>query len=769
MPASIYGAAKGSLNEFTKEKDIQKLDISHDSIIEIKRKTLRSAITPHFKLRGRKLLGWCFYILTPTERQSLLTSSSPYLNWVRTGDTTSEPNHKACLIYIPDVHSGRPLPDSILAPSPGDLQKMKTFLPVFISETEELGQLPLNVGDMVQVIIPESSKSGGGIYTKKININSSINLIKKKGGKDASSAFKCEFRKSAKVVSKNKNQVTAGTTVGGETSGTTIDAATREQQYIKYLYEKERLYIKTLKADWSKGSFMQALATELTDNQGTEPELNISLIKGIMYQICGFVVSGLSVGGSITASAQAIKDYYGIFRISKKQFDATIAKFPDKFATTYEKDHSNLLDPKFAMKYFAIDFQDYLKQKSIPTDVDIAAVLANDSYKQTITKYFTDSSTKKDFLFFDKFTEIADLGAFTESPPNIKVDGVEPFEDWLIAKAQGIPVELTAKDKIEPAATNNEQGPTKNKQKTTPETCSSTPAHSNYPSGIPYLLHIDSQKKMVRNFLESPISGLDLEFISAEHVGVKDIKFADLKIPTEFKVLRFDSESPIYSDNKRWINRQNNNFYLSFNERLLNNYYRSKNQISHFTVGTLSNTGLNFKNFYREYFHTMLSLGKPFPHFVVCPNGQIIQLVDAAGIMDYNMPVSKFTIFAAFAEGMTDSSPVLLDNAQLTKNNCVLVKQNNESQYYRYHKLGTKAALQSMQKLIQFFLFNTNLKYDLAAQDRKFLPIDINKSSIQAHGQYKGIGGMNFIYYAWTLGLAYYNNGKNILSYKKEI
>jgi len=58
----------------------------------------------------------------------------------------------------------------------------------------------------------------------------------------------------------------------------------------------------------------------------------------------------------------------------------------------------------------------------------------------------------------------------------------------------------------------------------------------------------------------------------------------------------------------------------------------------------------------------------------------------------------------------------------------------------------------------------TKIKYLLAAQDFKLQRQEISKSNIQAYGHYKGVSGMNFIYYAWTYGLAYKNNGRNILS-----
>ncbi len=60
----------------------------------------------------------------------------------------------------------------------------------------------------------------------------------------------------------------------------------------------------------------------------------------------------------------------------------------------------------------------------------------------------------------------------------------------------------------------------------------------------------------------------------------------------------------------------------------------------------------------------------------------------------------------------------------------------------------------------------TKIKYNLAAQDFELSADNIHKSNIQAYGHYKGVAGMNFIYYAWTYGLAYKNNGTEILSHE---
>ena len=117
----------------------------------------------------------------------------------------------------------------------------------------------------------------------------------------------------------------------------------------------------------------------------------------------------------------------------------------------------------------------------------------------------------------------------------------------------------------------------------------------------------------------------------------------------------------------------------------------------------------------------------------------------------------------AFSEGIGTINHISGEN-NVVLDNYILVKTNPTENVYRPHKIGTKAALEAADKLINFLMSKVDIKYNLAAQDFKLGRQDINKSTIQAHGHYKGVSGMNYIYYAWTYGLAYKNGGKNILS-----
>ena len=171
----------------------------------------------------------------------------------------------------------------------------------------------------------------------------------------------------------------------------------------------------------------------------------------------------------------------------------------------------------------------------------------------------------------------------------------------------------------------------------------------------------------------------------------------------------------------------------------------------------------------------MYDLNKPIPHFVIGVNGQIIQLVDFAAAVENNLPNKKSSVNIAFVEGVGKIENINGENNTVL-NNYILIGDNpvrdilgNPTEYgksttYRPHKIGSKAALQSADKLIKFLISKTKIKYNVCAQDFKLLGRDINKSGIQAYGHYKGVAGMNFIYYAWTYGLAFKNDGINFLS-----
>ena len=287
--------------------------------------------------------------------------------------------------------------------------------------------------------------------------------------------------------------------------------------------------------------------------------------------------------------------------------------------------------------------------------------------------------------------------------------------------------------------------------------------------------------------MNSSLAGEELKFSSYKHVGVKNVRFGGIEIPSKFKVIRFDGLSNFPKDNVCWRDAANP-IHLVEKERSRFSYYRSKSKIKHFVIHSI-NAGLTPGKFYKNLLRFLSDTNRPFPHFLVATDGQIIQLVDAAAITNNFLPNKESSISAAFIENNSSLPPLNSQIVEVSMKNYILIKQSasttppgasvllnapggvgqvetltEEPNIYRPHRIGTKAALQAMQSLVQFFIENTNMEYNLAAQDFKLLNEEINKSNIQASGHYKGIGGMNFIYYAWTYGLAYKNNGRNILS-----
>jgi hypothetical protein len=237
---------------------------------------------------------------------------------------------------------------------------------------------------------------------------------------------------------------------------------------------------------------------------------------------------------------------------------------------------------------------------------------------------------------------------------------------------------------------------------------------------------------------------------------------ADQQVATPFKVVRFDGDSGYPLSNKRWINAGKNQDRLIKNKNYKKQYYRPSSLITKATVTTI-NLKSNPTDFYKNGLELLYDLNKPIPHFVISQTGQIIQLVDAAAMVENNLPNKKSSINIAFVEGIGTIDNIDGENNTVL-DNYILVSTDPENNVYRPHRIGSKAALQSADKLIKFLTSKTNIKYNVATQDFKLDRQDINKSGIQAYGHYKGVAGMNFIYYAWTYGLAYKNGGKNILS-----
>jgi len=806
---SINNLAPGVLNPTITEHRPITTDVTSDTFIDQFKKMLKKNLNPNHTMVNRELNGICLQVLSDEETARLMATGRPQLAYEKTAKTTSKFKPKACRVFIPEIHTDRGLPKSVLSPSKKDINVIEAMFPVFFASTEELSKKPLNPGD--KIIVKIMDKQGGGLYINNTKSSLSLTSMTDKGGKDASDAFKCKLLMSLKTISNNNTSVAGNVTITEEAvPKKNNNEGMYRELYIKYLYGIESLNMKRIKEYWTEGKLAYELNALIDDfGNGTEvdgaspkdyddgdngPRTNFwkPIIWGLMYQVSGQVPAGLSVGGNTVLSAKSAKDNFGMFRINRESFNKYKAELiAAKISPTFLEylNHSHLIEPKVAMQFFIRDFYHYMVNVS---QVNIANLhdedgiaIATEEAEKIITGYFTDNKDRIELIFpfhskkgssnqFATFPKIAgaferalddgevtksNQGTATETDATADIiypDDAVTFQDWLTINMIADPGPGKFSDSL-PEPPPNPQGPEPEKPPSTPDEC-----HSNYPPYNDYAIHVDAQKKMVRQFCDSKISGDDLQFLANSHKGVNNIKFADLKINCPFKIVRFDGASGFPMDNKRWFDRSNKGLgLLHRKERYTASVYRNRNQVSHITVQTLGNN-LDDEYYFKNSIHSMIALGKKIPHFIVTRTGQIIQLVDAACALRYDTPVSLASINIAFGFGPGTDFPITSERSDIAKPNCVLIKDDN---IYNCHKLGTKAALQSMQRLIKFLMSFTKVKYRLAAFDDDIESHDCNKSTIQSLGQLTGgISGMNFIFYAWTYNLALLNGGKNILN-----
>ena len=754
----------GTLNELIRDEVYESFSIPDDNFMDLFMKVARKTLGPNYKLVNRTFQGVCLRVLDNEESQRLISNNTNYKKLV---EQSGAQKVKACQVFIPEIHSERCLPNDIYDPDEKDLEIMKAFFPVFVSKTEAAAALPMNEGDIVEVEI--KNELGGGVYIQRINETSSVTIFKRMGGSNTS--FKCSILRFARIENQKGRTVTAGTTIGGETkSSSVLNEATLKQQYIKYLYTKERFFNRKLNDFWFDRAFKQAVVSSKNIIGGAS--LSSELIWVILYKLCGYNSTGLANKGNVAMHVESLNDGYGIFKTTKVQYDQFVEKnktvsLPTDIKNQFSLgDHSDLLDPEFAIKFFIIDFRRYLTKNNIDPSALTPSNLSGDQ-KKKITNYFTANDKRVDYFFGEPdLTKLANTYSATNNMPKSIYDSSIPkiygefptFQEWLSAALGGVSLNvLPSLDKTNVGSVKNSPNLEQKNPKSVSDKC-----HNNYPPKNSYLLHVDSQKKAIKEFMSSLIAGNELEYSSNSHVGKNSIKMSGAEIKSDFKVLRFDGTMLGAKDPVRWFDAKNSK-NLIFKSGYNLKAYRPIHQITHFMVHSLNATN-DHNRFYKDTLSFLYGKNKPVPHFLISPSGQIIQLVDAAAAINFDLPNKEFSVSAAFVEGPGSIMPIISDNSNVSIKNHILVKNNKDKNIYSPHKIGSKAALQAMQKLIQFFIANTSIKYNLAAQDFKLLAEEINKSSIQAFGHYKGIGGMNFIYYAWAYGLAYRNNGQNILS-----
>jgi hypothetical protein len=803
---SINNIAPGVLNPIVAEHRQVTTDVTFDTFLDQFKKMFKKSLNPKHTMVNRELNGICLQILSDEEAARLMATGRPQLAFEKSVKTTSKFKPKACRVLIPEIHTDRSLPKSILSPSKKDKKVIEAMFPVFFASTEELSKKPLHVGDKITIKIMD--KMGGGLYVNNSRSTFSLTSMTDKGGKDASDAFRCKLLMSLKTISNNNTSIAGNVTITEEAvPKKPNNEGMYRELYIKYLYGIELLNMDRIKGLWTEGKLALELNT-LIDAFGDEIGEELPyydpiardnfwkpLIWGLMYQVSAQVPAGLSVGGNTVLSVKAAKDNFGMFRLNRERFnEAKAALIEAEISPTILEDfnHSYLIEPNASMQFFIRDFYHYIvniSQLKIEENVyytneglfseegggGLLDKLFSEEDKKIITGYFTDNKNRIDLIFPEMFRKMtaapfeaaledgeetkSNQGATPESEAMedlVYPEGQNTFQDWLMVNMIADPGDSKFSDSI-PEPPPNPQGPEPEKPPSTPDEC-----HSNYPPYNDYAIHVDAQKKMVRQFCESKISGDELQFLANSHKGVNNIKFADLKINCPFKIVRFDGVSGFPKDNKRWFDRNNKGLgLLHRKERYAASVYRNRNQVSHITVQTLGNN-LDDEYYFKNSIHSMIALGKKIPHFIVTRTGQIIQLIDAACALRYNTPVSLASINIAFGFGQGTDFPITSERSDIAKPNCVLIKDDN---IYNCHKLGTKAAFQSMQKLIRFLMSFTKVKYRLAAFDDEIESHDCNKSTIQSLGQLTGgISGMNFIFYAWTYNLALINGGKNILN-----
>ena len=787
MSLTLSKLPKGLLNDQVRDKIYQGFEIGTENFLEVLRKVVRSQFGEQYSIVNTPFTGVCLYVLSEEEKQSLVTAGA----FEKTVDTSAEQlsRLKACRVYIPEIHSSHALPKDIYSLSDKDKEKIEAFFPVFISHGEGVASKSLRPGQILQVRI--TNNNGGGVYVNYVTETNSVINVYNENEVSSGDLFRCSVIRFSRVVNKQSGGVSSGEVITSEKNQSIdkVDVATLKQQYKKYLSEKETYWSKELQDYWlGVGGleripfkyFLDKIMEEVPIADSMNPLKK--LIWLLIYRLSVYSSTGITNAGLTVLNVDSIDDSYGIFKTTKEDFDRYKLGYDsgdrsldapslenDFFNDSNNYEHADLLDPELSMRFFVLNFAKYLRENN-ESNENLPDYTV-DKYQKLITNYFTKNDTKIKFLFFGDYEDIADQYDGAESgnsttennKPNIK-DGTSSkpafpnFQSWIVSAGGGAAVDITEFNKVEPEKANNAQTLDGEEPRDTRDEC-----HDNYPQRNSYLEHVDAQKALMRKYFNSGNAGSDLSFLANTHEGVNHIIFADTKIKTPFKVVIYDGNSGYPASNKRWFNASNNQSRLIKNKNYKKQYYRPSSIITKATI-----TSINLKNnptdFYKSGLELMYDLNKPIPHFVIALDGQIIQLVDYAAAIENNLPNKKSSVNIAFVEGIGKIGNINGENNTVLDNYILVSPGQTFNNVYRPHKIGSKAALQSADKLIKFLISKTKIKYNVAAQDFKLQRKDINKSGIQAYGHYKGVAGMNFIYYAWTYGLAYKNGGKNILS-----
>lgn len=159
-------------------------------------------------------------------------------------------------------------------------------------------------------------------------------------------------------------------------------------------------------------------------------------------------------------------------------------------------------------------------------------------------------------------------------------------------------------------------------------------------------------------------------------------------VSSPFKVVRFDGDSGYKQDNTRWFN-PNNPVNLISNKNYRESFYRPQELISKITLSSI-NLGNESSNFYKRNLKLVYDLGNPMPHFLITPEGQIIQLVDISCAVENNLGNKRSSINIAFSEGIGTINHISGENNVVLDNYILINPGETFNNVYRPHKIGTK-------------------------------------------------------------------------------
>lgn len=777
-------------NTPSEDINIPKIDITLETLHSFFKKVTDYITVPKIFKGQLELIGICIQVLDNTASQQVVSPRSSNVAGIKNSSANSSRiNLKKIRVWVPELDKRiRVRPVKIHNPDK-DTNVLFEHYPIYEAADSDISVLPVRAGQPVRILYDINNRLSRK-YLGPVDREMSISIFNVPGDQSASAKFFCEAKRTANKVISKKNALTNIGIVktDAQPGAAESESVGLEAKYIQYLYEVERKYLHDLQKKWTPKTIIMAC---LSQDSIADPQF----LWTMLYFLCGNMPVGLSTEGRIITSSSAVKDNYGCARITKKVFDSYKLELEAVEQSLEARIHRDLLDPAKSIEFLAKSFLLMVKtNKGSESDTVVKEMVdekgnpSSDESMSAISLYFEELGIEISDSDFEKWPEIAKQipsGGGDSGPTDIVFAS---FEGWMSGVDDSAKL-AAASSETQKKGIDNDQGPDP-KKSATPEDC-----HSNYPPENEYYIHVDRQKAKMRKYINSSLSGQKLQHLENIHKGIKNIRMAEIEISCPFKVIRFDGTGGYPRDTKRWFDASNLNGpdglkeasvflhpgeetivampILKFKEKYNLGYYRQPDQIINCVVSTCGENDANWKHYYKNFCHKFLYSRRRFPHFIITPVGQIIQLVDAAATTNYAHESSwqldsssktfldEHSITIAFGDGVDENNPSITDNKV---GYVTIKKQNVIDSGTRHHKIGTRAALESAHKLINFLTTKTNIKYNLAAQDTNIFKTSLNKANIYANGQItSSVDGMNFIYYAWAFGLAIKYGGKNII------